>query len=58
MGYEDALLAAGMVGTKKVIGVHYDSFPPIQLDRAAAEAAAKKAGIELLLPGVGETIDV
>lgn len=58
MGADDAMLAAGMVGTKKVVGVHYDSFPPIQLDRAAAEAAAAKAGVQLLLPGIGESIEV
>ncbi|MBS0657822.1 MAG: metal-dependent hydrolase [Verrucomicrobia bacterium] len=58
MGADDAVLAAGMVGAKKFVGVHYDSFPPIRLDRAAALASAGKAGVELLLPGIGESIDV
>lgn len=57
MGVEDALLAAKMCGAKTVFGVHYDSFPPIAIDRAAAQAAAEKAGVKLLLPALGETVE-
>jgi L-ascorbate metabolism protein UlaG (beta-lactamase superfamily) len=41
---------------KRFIGVHYDTFPPIKLDREAALDTAKSAGKELLLPKIGETI--
>lgn len=58
MGIEDALLAADFVKVNKLIGVHYDTFPPIRLDREAAVKAARAAGKELLLPGIGETIEV
>lgn len=58
MGIDDAIRAAGFVGTKKFVGVHYDTFPPIELDRAAALKAAQAAGVELLLPGIGETIEI
>jgi L-ascorbate metabolism protein UlaG (beta-lactamase superfamily) len=58
MGIEDALRAAEFVGVSKFVGVHYDTFPPIKLDRDAALAAASAAGKELLLPAVGETIVV
>src|SRR5436190_1204742 len=58
MGIEDALRAAEFVGVTKFVGVHYDTFPPIKLDRAAAVAAAAAAGKELLLPAIGGTIDV
>jgi len=58
MGIDDALRAAAFVGLTRFVGVHYDTFPPIKLDRNAALAAAKTAGIELLLPGIGETIAV
>lgn len=58
MGIDDALRAAEMVGAKKIVGVHYDTFPPIKLDHAAAQQAARAAGMELLLPKIGETIDV
>ena len=58
MGIADALRAADFVGVSKFVGVHYDTFPPIKLDRAAALAAAQTAGKELLLPAIGETIAV
>lgn len=58
MGIEDALRAAEFVGVTKFVGVHYDTFPPIELDRAAAMNMANRAGKELLLPAIGETIDV
>ena len=58
MGIEDALRAAEFVGVSKFVGVHYDTFPPIKLDRAGALSAARAAGKELLLPAIGETIAI
>jgi L-ascorbate metabolism protein UlaG (beta-lactamase superfamily) len=58
MGIEDALRAAEFVGATRIVGVHYDTFPPIKLDREAALRAAKSAGKELLLPAIGETIEL
>lgn len=58
MGIDDALRAAEFVGAKKIVGVHYDTFPPIKLDHDAARRAAQGAGRELLLLGIGETIDI
>ena len=58
MGIDDALRAADFVRVTKIVGVHYDTFPPIKLDRAAAINAANAAGKELLLPQIGETIDI
>ncbi len=56
MGIEDALRAADLVKVTKIVGVHYDTFPPIKLDREAALNTARAAGKELLLPKIGETI--
>lgn len=58
MGIEDATRAADLVGVKKIVAVHYDTFPPIKLDRAAALKIARAANKELLLPAIGETIQV
>jgi L-ascorbate metabolism protein UlaG (beta-lactamase superfamily) len=58
MGIDDALRAAELVGATKVVGVHYDTFPPIKIDRAAAFQVARDAGKELLLPAIGESIDI
>ncbi|MEI8311790.1 MAG: hydrolase, partial [Verrucomicrobiota bacterium] len=58
MGASDAAKAAGFVGTKTVVGVHYDTFPPIQIDKREAHATFEKAGLKLLLPAIGETVGV
>jgi L-ascorbate metabolism protein UlaG (beta-lactamase superfamily) len=58
MGYEDALIAAEFIQCKKIIGVHYDTFGYIKIDKPKAQEAFSKAGYTLLLPGIGETIQV
>lgn len=58
MGAEDAVKAAALCGAQKVIGVHYNTFPPIQIDTASAQAAFANEGLELLLPAIGETIEI
>jgi L-ascorbate metabolism protein UlaG (beta-lactamase superfamily) len=58
MGIDDAVRAAEFVGVGKFVGVHYDTFPPIKLDRNATLQAAQAAGKELLLPAIGETVEI
>lgn len=57
MGYEDAIEAARMVQCTKVVGVHYDTFGYIKIDRDKVKRAFTDAGINLYLPGIGESID-
>jgi L-ascorbate metabolism protein UlaG (beta-lactamase superfamily) len=57
MDVADAILAAGFVKCDKVVGVHYNTFPPITIDTEKAKADFTKAGKTILLPGIGETID-
>ena len=56
MGVDDALTAATWVGATKVIGMHFDTFPPISINHDEARAQAQAAGKELQLLKVGETI--
>ena len=58
MGIDDAVRAAAFVGVTKIVGVHYDTFPPIKLDHGVAIKTAQAAGKELLLPKIGETIEL
>lgn len=58
MGYEDALLACDYIECDKVIGCHFDTFPPIQIDRDKAIKHFSDAGKELILPDIGQVIDV
>jgi L-ascorbate metabolism protein UlaG (beta-lactamase superfamily) len=56
MGIKDAIKAADFVGTHKIIGMHYDTFPYIEIDLETAKKAALEAGKELILLNIGETI--
>ena len=56
MGYEDAAIAAEMVKTKNVIGLHYDTFGFIEIDHTKAKEAFNKKNVTLLLPEIGEEI--
>ena len=55
MGVEDAVKAAEFVKCDQILGLHYNSFPPIQIDTAAAVARFKAAGKELHLLRPGES---
>lgn len=56
MDPDDAVIAAAYVNCDKVIGVHYDSFPVINIDKNFAVESFKRAQKTLLLPGIGETL--
>jgi L-ascorbate metabolism protein UlaG (beta-lactamase superfamily) len=58
MGPEDACKAAQFVNTKKIVGIHYDTFPSIVIDKKKAQDLAKSKGLELLLPEIGQTIQI
>lgn len=58
MGPEDAAMAADMVQTTKVIGVHYDTFPYIVIDKHAAEKMFLDKQIELILPEIGASVTI
>lgn len=58
MGAGDAARAAGLVNCRTVVGVHYDTFPPIKIDRAAASAVFAKAGLTLHLPAIGSSLEL
>lgn len=58
MDAEDAAEAAGMVQCTRVVGVHYDTFGYIRISKEQATAAFSGKGVELLLPGIGETINI
>lgn len=58
MGIEDAIEAARLVKTSTVVGVHYDTFGFIKIEKETAINRFKEAGIKLLLPGIGESISI
>ncbi len=58
MGVSDALKAAEMLECKKIIGVHFDTFPPIAIDHIKSKEEAALKGIELILPEINSTIEI
>lgn len=58
MGMEDAVQAAKMIQTNKVIPVHYDTFGYIKIDHARAKELFNANGVELKFVGIGETITI
>ncbi len=58
MDVADAIQAARFLQARRVVGVHYNTFPYIEIDTEAARRQFAEAGIELLLPGIGETIEL
>jgi len=58
MGAADAARAAGFVETTVVVGVHYNTFPPIKIVKEEALDTFYQAGVTLLLPAIGKTVEI
>ena len=58
MDAADASRAAQMVETKKVIGVHFDTFGFIEINHEEARSVFKEKGIELSLPEINSELDL
>ena len=57
MGPDDAVRASEFVRCKQILGVHYDTFPPIQIDHQMAVEKFKAVGKTLHLLGIVESHD-
>ena len=55
MDATDAVVAAQYVGCDDIVGVHYDTFPPIKIDHAQATQKFQAAGKRLHLLKIGES---
>ena len=58
MGARDAVRCAELVGTHTIIGLHYDTFPPIKIDINKTRQLFDETGKTLFLLDIGETMDV
>ena len=58
MGVKDAVRAAKFIKCDTIIGMHYDTFGWIKIDKEKAVKAFEKKGKKLLLPAIGETIEL
>ncbi len=55
MDREDAAYAAELIGARRVIPIHYDTFPPIETDTGAFADDLAAKGIEAIILEPGET---
>ncbi|MFP5079345.1 metal-dependent hydrolase [Pedobacter sp. JCM 36344] len=58
MDVDDALIATQYFNCDQVIGVHYDTMPQIEIDKDEALSKFKRENKTLLLPAIGETIEL
>ncbi len=58
MGLEDAMLASDLLKCDKIIGCHYNTFPPIKIDKDVAKNKFLGQDKELILMEIGESISV
>ncbi|MBS1730124.1 MAG: metal-dependent hydrolase [Bacteroidetes bacterium] len=58
MDVYDAIDACHFVQCSEAVGIHYNTFPPISIDPGKAIEAFAQAGMHLMLPQIGETIDI
>lgn len=58
MDIHDAVKAAAFINCSTIIGIHYDTFPPITIDKNLAKAVFADAGKELMLLDIGQTIEL
>ncbi len=56
MGITDAIIAADLVKCNKVIGCHFNTFPPIEIDTENAKKQFSDANKELIILEIGEAI--
>jgi len=58
MGVDDAIRTCDFIRCNTVVGVHYNTFPYIAINTEEALNKFTDAGKRLLLPAIGETIEI
>ncbi|MBT5403702.1 MAG: metal-dependent hydrolase [Crocinitomicaceae bacterium] len=55
MGIDDAVICADFIKCKNIVGVHYDTFGYIKINKEEAKSKFEKAGTKLTLLEIGES---
>ncbi len=58
MGVDDAIKATRFINCTNIIGIHYDTFPVISIDKTETIEKFIKAGVNIKLPAIGEEINL
>jgi len=57
MGIDDAIKACEFIKCNNILGMHYDTFEPIKINKEEASKKFEKAGKKLSLMAIGETME-
>lgn len=58
MDVDDAIFASDLIECDTIIGCHYDTFPPIEIDKDIAKNKFLAQDKELVLMEIGQTIEI
>ena len=58
MGADDAIKVTDFINCKNVIGVHYDTFPPIRINKTEVAEKFERARVNLKLPAIGGSLEL
>ncbi|HLG34136.1 MAG TPA: metal-dependent hydrolase, partial [Bacteroidia bacterium] len=58
MGIDNAVIAADFIKCDRIIGMHYDTFGYIKINHEEAKKKFNRAGKELILMNIGETLNL
>jgi len=58
MGADDAIRASGFINCKNIIGIHYNTFPVITIDKDEVKQKFLTAGLNLKLLDIGESLSL
>ncbi len=58
MNVDSAIVASDFIECDKIIGVHFDTFEYIKIDHEVSKRKFQDAGKQLILPVIGDTIEM
>jgi L-ascorbate metabolism protein UlaG (beta-lactamase superfamily) len=58
MDINDAIICTDMIRCNKIVGVHYDTFVPIEINKKGSASKFSDAGKELILLNIGESKEI
>jgi L-ascorbate metabolism protein UlaG (beta-lactamase superfamily) len=58
MGVDNAIIASDFINCNKIIGLHYDTFDLIRINKKEAQDKFSRAGKELILLEIGQKIEL
>ncbi|HQU96043.1 MAG TPA: metal-dependent hydrolase [Saprospiraceae bacterium] len=58
MNHQDALIASDMIECNSIIGCHFNTFPPITIDKQEVLQSFEDQGKKIILPEINEIINL